>query len=156
LSKENELVKEISSLERKLVGTKAVDEIDGQLSQVAGQARAIKDKVKEYRSQMLEHVRASQGHHATIVELAKRLADLKKEADGSHEKYLELFGLASQALSNSKKTQDRLRELSYKFRFQKEIKETDRTKDFQEKIEKVAVQAFEKVKKGGRITMDEL
>jgi uncharacterized coiled-coil DUF342 family protein len=37
-----------------------------------------------------------------------------------------------------------------------ESKKPDKKRDLQEKFEEVAAQAFEKVKKGNRITMDEL
>jgi uncharacterized coiled-coil DUF342 family protein len=155
MNRENEVVKQISALEKRLQGAKAVDEIEGQLAQVLSEARNIGDKAKEYRSRMLEYVRTSQGHHATIVELGKKVAEIKKEADTSHEKYLELFGLASQSLSNSRKIQDRIRELNEKIQLQNESKNS-KIRGMQKKMEEVAATAFDKVKKGGRITMDEL
>ena len=156
LSRENEVVKEISSLEKKLQGAKAVDEIENQLAQVSGQARNINGKVREQRNLMLEHVRDSQSHHAAIVALGKKVADVKKEADGAHEKYLDFFGLASQSLSDSKKIQDRISELVSKIELEKENRRPDKNRDLKERNEKVAAQAFDKVKKGSRITMDEL
>jgi uncharacterized coiled-coil DUF342 family protein len=156
LNRENEVVKEISALEKRLQGSKVVDEIETQLAQVSDQARSIGNKTKEYRNQMLEHVRTSQNHHAAIIELGKKVGDIKKEADCAHKKYLELFDLASQSLSNSKKIQDRIRELTDKMQLENESKKPDKKRDLQEKFEEVAAQAFEKVKKGNRITMDEL
>lgn len=156
LDRENVVVKEITSLEKKLQGAKVVDVIETQLSQVVGQARSIGNKANEYRNQMLEHVRNSQSHHAAIIELGKKATDMKKEADSAHQRYIELFGLASQSLSDSRKIQDRIGELSDKMRLEQEGKKTYRTDDRREKIEKVAAQAFEKVKKGDRITMDKL
>jgi uncharacterized coiled-coil DUF342 family protein len=156
LSRENEVVKEISSLEKKLQGAKAVDQIETQLAQVSSQARNIDSRVKEHRNLMLEHVRDSQSHHAAIVELGKKVADMKKEADSAHEKYLDLFGLASQSLSDSKKIQDRIGELVSKIELARESRRPDKNRDLKERTEKVAAEAFDKVKKGSRITMDEL
>jgi phosphoserine phosphatase len=156
LSRENELVKEISSLEKRIQGAKAVDEIENQLAQVSGQARNIDSKVREHRKLMLGHVRDSQGHHAAVIELGKKVAEMKNEADSAHEKYLDFFGLASQSLSESKRIQDRIGELVNKIELERESKRPDKNRDLKERTEKVAAQAFDKVKKGSRITMDEL
>jgi uncharacterized coiled-coil DUF342 family protein len=156
LSRDNEVVKEISGLERKLQGAKAVDEIETQLTQISDQARGIDKKAKEYRNLMLEQVRISQSHHAAIVELGKKVGDTKKEADAAHEKYLSLIGLASQSLSNSRKIQDKIRELFDKIEIERQSKRPDKTKVLRERTEKIAAQAFEKVRKGSRLTMDEL
>jgi uncharacterized coiled-coil DUF342 family protein len=88
--------------------------------------------------------------------LDKKVADVKKEADSAHEKYLDFFGLASQSLSESRKIQDRIRELVSKIELEEEAKRPDKHRDLKERTEKVAAQAFDKVKKGSRITMDEL
>jgi uncharacterized coiled-coil DUF342 family protein len=156
LGKENEVVKEISTLERRLKGVKVVDEVDTQLAEITDKTKGIKGKLNEYRTQMLGLVKMSQDHHAVVVDLKKQLGDLKKEADNAHERYLESFGLASEALSKSRKIHDQIRDLNEKLMSERTDGKSDRRKDMERRIEKVVTEAYEKVKKGGKITMDEL
>nr|MDO8134372.1 hypothetical protein [Candidatus Njordarchaeum guaymaensis] len=156
LSKENELVREISLLEKKLAETKMIDEVDATLAPVIGRARAIKNKLDELRTQMLEQVKVSQDHHTKAIDLMKQIGDLKKQADEAHEKYVEAFNSASLTLSNLRKTQGKIRELNEKTNHQMTRKKEERMKDVQQRIEQIATQASEKVKKGGKLTMDEL
>lgn len=156
ISKENEIVKEISGLEKKLIKTKAIDGLDNKLNQVTDRVRAIRGKINEYKNQMMEQVNLSQNHHTVVIDLAKQIAVMKGEADNAHEKYLEEFGLASQSFSDLRKIRERIREISEKAYSEKFKKKDDRVRDIEQRMESVANQAFEKVKKGSKITMDEL
>jgi uncharacterized coiled-coil DUF342 family protein len=156
LGKENEVVRQISALEKRLKGAKVIDEVDTELIEIVDKAKGIKNKLNEYRTQMLELVKMSQDHHAIVVDLQKQLGDLKKEADDAHKRYLESFGLASEALSKSRKIHDQIRDLNEKAMSERTDRNSDRRKNIEQRIEKVVTQAYEKVKKGGKITMDEL
>ncbi len=156
LGKENEVVKEISTLEKKLKSAKIIDEVDTELSGLFDTARNIRTKVNEFRNQMLELVKMSQDHHLKVVELGKQLADLKKEADNAHENYLKSFGLASEALSKARKVRDQIRDINEKITFEKDSGRSERRKNLEQRVEKVVSQAYEKVKRGDKITMDEL
>jgi uncharacterized coiled-coil DUF342 family protein len=156
LGKENEVVKEISGLEKKLRSVKVIDEVDNELTELVDKSRGIRDKLNDYRTQMLDIVKTSQNHHARVIELKKRLTDLRTEADGAHKNYLESFELASETLSRARKIHDQIRDLNEKIASEGIDRKSDRRKDLEERIEKVVTQACDKVKKGGKITMDEL
>jgi uncharacterized coiled-coil DUF342 family protein len=156
LERENELVKKVSALEKRLEGVKVIDEVDTELTETVDKVNGIKGKLYEYRTRMLEQVKMSQEHHATVVDLKKQLENLKKEADNAHERYIESFGFASEALSKSRKIHDQIRELNAKLTSERTERKPDRENDMKQRIEKVVTQAYDKVKKGGKITMDEL
>nr|MDO8100359.1 hypothetical protein [Candidatus Njordarchaeota archaeon] len=156
LSKENEVVKEISLLEKKLVETKMIDEVDAKLAPIVDRARALKNKLGELRTQLLEQVKVSQDHHSKAIDLMNQIGDLKKQADEAHENYIEAFNSASLTLSSLTKTQEKIRALNEKTNLEKTMKKNERMKDVQQRIEQIARQASEKVKKGGKLTMDEL
>jgi uncharacterized coiled-coil DUF342 family protein len=155
LGRENELVKEISALEKRLKGVKVIDDVDTELTEIVDRANGIEGKLYEYRTQMLEQVKMSQEHHALVVDLKKQLGDLKKEADNAHERYLESFGLASEALSKSRKIHDQIRELNARLMSERAERKPDRENVMKQRID-IVTQAYEKVKKGDKITMDEL
>jgi phosphoserine phosphatase len=156
LGRENELVKEVSALEKRLKGVNVIDKVDTELSETVDKANGIKGKLYEYRTRMLEQVKMSQEHHAVVVDLKKQLGDLKKEADNAHERYLESFGFASESLSKSRKIHDQIRELNARLMSERTERKPDIEIDMKQRVEKVVTQAYEKVKKGGKITMDEL
>jgi uncharacterized coiled-coil DUF342 family protein len=156
LGKENELVKEISTLEKKLKSVKIIDEVETELTELVDKTRSIRSKISEYRTQMLEAVKTSQDHHARVLELKGQLTTLRKEADNAHKSYLESFELASEALSGARKIHDQIRELNEKLMSERMDKRSDRKRDLEERIEKVVTQAYDKVKKGSKITIDEL
>lgn len=156
LGRENELVKEISALEKRLKSVKVIDDVDTELTEIVDKANGIEGKLYEYRTQMLEQVKMSQEHHALVVDLKKQLGDLKKEADNAHERYLESFGLASEALSKSRKIHDQIRELNARLMSERTERKPDRENDMKQRIDKVVTRAYEKVKKGDKITIDEL
>jgi uncharacterized coiled-coil DUF342 family protein len=156
LSKENELVKEISLLEKRLAEAKLIEEIDAKLTPAIDRARAIKNKLTDLRTQMLEQVKVSQDHHTEAVNLMNQIGDLKKQADDAHNKYLEAFNSASLTLSNLRKTQEKIRERNERAKLEKSRKNEERMKGQEQRIEQIATQASEKVKKGGKLTMDEL
>jgi uncharacterized coiled-coil DUF342 family protein len=155
LSKENEIVKEISLLEKKLVEAKLID-VDAKIVTATNRVQAIKNKLGELTSQMLEPVKVSQDHHNKVVELVNQLDVVRKQADDSHKNYLEAFDSASLALASLRKTQDRIRELHGETEPEKEKKKEERMKEIEQKLEQIATQASEKVKKGGKLTIDEL
>jgi uncharacterized coiled-coil DUF342 family protein len=156
LNKENELVKEISILERKLAETRSIDEVDAKVTAARNKAQAIKNKLSELRNQMLEPVKVSQGYHSNVLDLVHQLDDIRKQADEAHKNYSEAFDSASLALANLRKTQDRIRELNRETEPDKERKREERMKEIEEKIEQIATQASEKVRKRERLTIDEL
>jgi uncharacterized coiled-coil DUF342 family protein len=156
LGKENQVVKEISTLEKKLKNVKVIDEVDNELTELVDRTRSIRGKLNEYRTQMMALVKTSQDHHTRVVELKGQMADLKKEADDAHKSYLESFELASEALSKARKIHDQIRDLNEKLASERMDRKPDRRKDLEERIEKVVTQAYDKVKKGSKITMDEL
>jgi uncharacterized coiled-coil DUF342 family protein len=156
LSKENEIVKEISLLERKLTETKMIDEVDNKRAPVIDKLKAIKNKLAELRNQMLGQVKVSQDHHAKAIDLMKQIGDLKKQADEAHQKYLDAFNSASLALSDLRKTQEKIRELNETTKDEKTRKKEERMRGVQQRIEQIATEASAKVKKGGKLTMDEL
>jgi uncharacterized coiled-coil DUF342 family protein len=156
LGKENEIVKEISALEKKLKGAKMIDEVDVELNELIDKSRNIRNKLNEYRTQMSELVKTSQDHHTKVIDLKNQLGAMKKEADEAHENYLKSFELASEALSKARKIHDEIKDINEKINSEKTDKKSERKKDLEQRMEKVMTQAYEKVKKGSKITMDEL
>jgi uncharacterized coiled-coil DUF342 family protein len=156
LTRENDLVKEISLLEKKLTETRSIDEVDAKLATATSRAQAIKNKLGELRTQMLEPVKVSQDHHNNVIDLVNQIDDVKKQADEAHRNYLEAFDSASLALASLRKAQDRIRELNGETGAEKKKKKEERVKEIEQKMEQIATHASEKVKKGGRLTIDEL
>ena len=117
--------------------------------------RRIESKQQHLYNQMRHAVKESQEFHVLMTQSWKDVEAKKKEADKVHKEYLEAKEKADLVHKELQETRDEIKKIRGTMYESRRKKEIERQKFIKERLEQKAKVAYDKLKDGGKLTMEE-
>ena len=152
IKKENELVKKITDLQKKLQ-TMQEDE------KIQKEAVELKEQSEAYHAKVVELSDEAQATHEQMLEYFQRIDGIRKKADEAHKVFIETKNTASKKHEGVREVLGNIRKINKKLdkvRSKKRSRESEATAKENLKERAIALDIYEKFKSGKKLNTDEL
>jgi len=151
-SEERKVLVRIARLEEELKSHRKGEELLAQIEETAKDVNALNQQAELKHGELVKMAEESEKYHREMISLVKDAANVKKEADEEHQRFMEVRGKLKEAQQKYLAT---LLELKATRRQLKEIYRRNGLEKGEELKKRLEAEASEKLKQGGKLTFEE-
>ncbi|MBS7621198.1 hypothetical protein KEJ32_03685, partial [Candidatus Bathyarchaeota archaeon] len=152
LSEEKKLVEQVRELESQINVHRKIEQLNREKIELKAELKALQARVELYHRTIMEGAEKSRQIHAEMQKKVEEAKKIKGEADNFHRLYLQTREKVKALQKEMVKILDEIKS----FREEISAEEEKRRKEAEEKLlESVEKQAFEKLRRGEKLTWEE-
>jgi phosphoserine phosphatase len=155
-NKEKGVMKEINALKKKYDKAKKVSDVWDKVHELSTEIENLKEKADAKHKSVQSSAKTSQEKHEIMMNASHDIDDIKKKEEGYYAKFIEKKKEFTEVNTKLKEKLEEIANLNLKLGERKKEKKKEKESKNRTKLDDLKKQVEEKLKKGGKLTTEDL